>query len=113
MRYFKTSDPDDNSQGALSERVHFLKCEEEGIKIMCGITEEIYEIGKEEGREEGREEGLRLGRTEEAQKAARNMAARGTAAEVIAEIIEESVETVRQWLEKKTEPKESGLLSLP
>ena len=49
MRYFKTSDPDDNSQGALSERVHFLKCEEEGIKIMCGITEEIYEIGKEEG----------------------------------------------------------------
>ena len=109
MRYFKTSDPDDNSQGALSERVHFLKCEEEGIKIMCGITEEIYEIGKKEGREEG----LRLGRTEEAQKAARNMAARGTAAEVIAEIIEESVETVRQWLEKKTEPKESGLLSLP
>ena len=109
MRYFKTSDPDDNSQGALSERVHFLKCEEEGIKTMCGITEEIYEIGKKEGREEG----LRLGRTEEAQKAAWNMAARGTAAEVIAEIIEESVETVRQWLEKKTEPKESGLLSLP
>ena len=109
MRYFKTSDPDDNSQGALSERVHFLKCEEEGIKIMCGITEEIYEIGKKEGREEG----LRLGRTEEAQKAAWNMAARGTAAEVIAEIIEESVETVRQWLEKKAEPKESGLLSPP
>ena len=51
MRYFKTSDPDDLSQGALSDRVHFLKCEEEGIKLMCKVTEEIYEIGKEEGRE--------------------------------------------------------------
>ena len=104
MRYFKTSDPDDLSQGALSDRVHFLKCEEEGIKLMCKVTEEIYEIG--------REEGLRLGKTEEARKAARNMAERGFGAEMIAEIIEESAETVRQWLEKKAEQNTSALLPL-
>ena len=104
MRYFKTSDPDDLSQGALSDRVHFLKCEEEGIKLMCKVTEEIYEIG--------REEGLRLGKTEEARRAARNMAERGFGAEMIAEIIEESVETVRQWLGKNTELKKSGQISL-
>lgn len=108
MRYFKTSDPDDLSQGALSDRVHFLKCEEEGIKLMCKVTEEIYEIGKEEGREEG----LRLGKTEEARKAARNMAERGFGAEMIAEIIEESAETVRQWLDKKAEQNTSALLPL-
>ena len=116
MRYFKTSDPEDKSQGALSERVHFLKCEKEGIEFMCEITEEIYEIGKnegrKEGREEGREEGILLGKTETAKKTARNMAERGAAAEVIAEIIEESVETVRQWLGKNTEPKKSDLVSL-
>ena len=104
MRYFKMSDPDDLSQGALSDRVHFLKCEEEGIKLMCKVTEEIYEIG--------REEGLRLGKTEEARKAARNMAERGFGAEMIAEIIEESAETVRQWLEKKAEQNTSALLPL-
>ena len=108
MRYFKTSDPEDQSQGALSDRVHFLKCEEEGIKLMCKVTEEIYEIGKEEGREEG----LRLGKTEEARRAARNMAERGFGAEMIAEIIEESAETVRQWLDKKAEQNTSALLPL-
>ena len=112
MRYFKTSDPEDQSQGALSDRVHFLKCEEEGVRILCEITEEIYEIGKKAGREEGREEGMLLGKTEEARKMARNMAERGFGAEVIAEIIEESAETVRQWLEKKTEQSTSTLLPL-
>ena len=87
------SDPDDLSQGALSDRVHFLKCEEEGIKLMCKVTEEIYEIG--------REEGLRLGKTEEARKAARNMAERGFGAEMIAEIIEESAEPCGSGLKRK------------
>ena len=30
MKYFKTTDPEDMSQGDLSSRVHFLKCEEGG-----------------------------------------------------------------------------------
>ena len=51
MRYFKISDPEDKSQGALSERVHFLKCEKEGIEVMCEITEEIYEIGEKRRKE--------------------------------------------------------------
>lgn len=45
MRYFKTADPDDMSQGDLSKRVHFLKCEEGGYEIMC----EGWEIGRTEG----------------------------------------------------------------
>lgn len=54
MKYFKTADPDDKSQGALSDRVHFLKCEEGGMKIMCEIAEKIFAEGREEGREEKR-----------------------------------------------------------
>ena len=34
MKYFKTGDPYDMSQGALSKRVHYLKCEEGGIDYM-------------------------------------------------------------------------------
>ena len=37
MEYFKTADPDDMSQGALSRRVHFLKCEE-GILQQAQVT---------------------------------------------------------------------------
>lgn len=51
MKYFKTADPYDNSQGDLSKRVHFLKCEKEGIAIMCKVTDELIEIGKEMGEE--------------------------------------------------------------
>ena len=51
MKYFKTADPNDNSQGDLSRRVRFLKCEEEGKKIMCKVTDELIEIGKEIGEE--------------------------------------------------------------
>ena len=54
MKYFKTADPDDKSQGALSDRVHFLKCEEGGMKIMCEIAEKIFAEGRE--KEEKKEE---------------------------------------------------------
>ena len=47
MKYFKIADPNDSSQGDLSKRVHFLKCEEEGKKIMCKVTDELIEIGEE------------------------------------------------------------------
>ena len=52
MQYFKTSDPDDMSQGALSRRVRYLKREEGGIKEMCEYSERIFNGGKEEGRKE-------------------------------------------------------------
>ena len=43
MKYFKTADPFDDSEGELSNRVRFLKTEEGGIEIMCEIMEKIRE----------------------------------------------------------------------
>ena len=40
MKYFKTADPFDDSEGELSKRVRFLKTEEGGIEIMCEIMED-------------------------------------------------------------------------
>ena len=64
MRYFKTCDPEDMSQGALSRRVHYLKREEGGISEMCEYSERIYNGGKEEGIKIGRLEGHREERRE-------------------------------------------------
>lgn len=49
MRYFMSADPDDESHGALSRRVHFLKREKEGEDIMCKISESFIQEGKREG----------------------------------------------------------------
>ena len=64
MQYFKTADPEDRRYGALSERVHYLKCEEGGKREMCEISEQIFMEGKVEGRAEGRMEGKAEGREE-------------------------------------------------
>ncbi|MCD8121427.1 MAG: PD-(D/E)XK nuclease family transposase [Clostridiales bacterium] len=53
MKYFKTADPDDMSQGALSRRVRYLKREKGGYQLMCEAAEELINWGREEGREEG------------------------------------------------------------
>ena len=79
MKYFKKADPADMSQGDLSRRIHFLKCEEGGFKVMCQITEELVQEGKKE--------------------AAFNLAKRGIEMEAIAEIVNESVSLVKQWLD--------------
>lgn len=52
MDYFKTADPEDMSQGDLSARIHFLKCEEGGYPEMCEVSEKIYNEGKIEGKKE-------------------------------------------------------------
>lgn len=54
MRFFKKADPYDDSQGELSKRIHFLKCEEGGRKTMCEITEQFFQEGRTEGRAEER-----------------------------------------------------------
>ncbi len=54
MKYFLTADPEDMSQGALSERVRYLKKEEGGQRIMCEVMDRIREEGRKEGREEER-----------------------------------------------------------
>ena len=64
MQYFKTSDPNDMSQGALSRRVRYLKREEGGIKEMCEYSERIFNGGKEEGRREERQAMIRSMKTQ-------------------------------------------------
>ncbi len=61
MKYFKTADPKDMSQGALSKRVHFLKCEEGGLKIMCDITEGFVREGMKQGMKKGKNEERKAG----------------------------------------------------
>ena len=108
MEYFKTSDPSDMSQGALSERVHFLKCEEGGQSIMCEVSDRIYQEGKAEGIQLGKAEGIQLGKVEgiqEGKKEGKKEAAIGFAAigideAKIAKALEVTVEQVRAWLQK-------------
>lgn len=90
MRYFRTADPLDDSEGALSKRVRFLKTEEGGREIMCEIMEKI--------REEGRKEGRKSGFLESSRKTALNLDRMGMPEETIARAVEEDVTVVRQWL---------------
>lgn len=66
LRYFRHSDPlyKTNNFPGIVERVRFFKRKEEGVTIMCEITDRIRREGKEEGWEEGRKEGRILGRLE-------------------------------------------------
>ena len=110
MKYFKTADPFDDSEGELSKQVRFLKTEEGGIEIMCEIMERIREEGKIEGRREGIREGIRegkksglregrkSGRLESSRKAAVNLDQMGMPPETIARAVEEDVTVVKQWL---------------
>lgn len=116
MNYFKTADPMDMSQGDLSKRIHFLKCEEGGYDIMCAITDEILENGKKLGRSEGLREGRRKGRregriegkiqgkiegkVEQAKVTSLNLAKMGMPFEKIAEAVNNDIEVVRKWIEE-------------
>ena len=94
MDYFKTADPDDMEHGELSQRVHFLKCDEGGLSEMCEVTERIYKMGREDGRDEGRAEG----REEEKQATARNLFKLGIPVETIAKAVEVNINLVKEWL---------------
>lgn len=82
MNYFKTADPEDMSQGDLSARVHFLKCEDGGYTEMCEVSEKIYNEGKEEGKRE----------------TAFNMKKKGYSDAIIADILEVGINVIQQWL---------------
>ena len=45
MQYFLTADPKDMSQGALSQRVRFLKRDEKGRDRMCEVTDLFWRSG--------------------------------------------------------------------
>ena len=95
MQYFKESDPMDQSHGALSKRVHYLKCEEGGYQEMCEVAEKIYT--------EGRTEGLAEGEMKKAKETAFMLADRGMSTSDIAEIIKVSSKVVEEWLSGKFE----------
>ena len=109
MDYFKTADPTDMSQGDLSKRVQFLKCEKGGHDIMCQITDRILEEGKKAGKREGRRdgkregklEGKREGKQEQARLTVLNLAKMGVPVEKIAEIVEVNIGLVKNLVEEK------------
>ena len=100
MRYFRTSDPRDMSQGALSRRIHFLKQEEGGYQIMCDISEKWFKEGEEAGLKAGR----KAGSVSQAKKTAYNMAKAGLPVESIASFVDFSIETVARWLSEQPVP---------
>lgn len=56
MQCFLQTEVDNEKFPKLSRRVKYLKHNEEGVKCMCEISDEIRAEGREEGRAEGREE---------------------------------------------------------
>ena len=97
MQYFKTANPEDQSQGALSERVRYLKFAEGGHEEMCEITDEIFREGEAVGMTKGKAEG----KLEQAQKTAKAMHQKGFDDAMIADILQVSLEQVREWLAEK------------
>ncbi len=98
MRYFRTTDPEDQSQGALSARVRFLKIEEGGYREMEAVVEEIFQDGVRVGREEGREEGLAEGVKSERRETAFRLLARGAELDEIIYVAGASPEQAEQWI---------------
>lgn len=86
MQYFKTADPFDRRHGELSNRVHYLKCEEGGYQEMCDVTEKIYKEGKLEGKKES----------------ALRMHEKGFPDNTIADLLDVDIELVQEWLYKET-----------
>ena len=58
MQYFTTADPYDMTQGALSQQVNYYKVEQEGLRFMKSLSQQIYEDGHSSGLVTGRAEGM-------------------------------------------------------
>ena len=86
MQYFKKSDPMDQSHGALSKRVHYLKCEEGGYQEMCEVAEKIYT------------EGQTVGELNARKKTACTLKNMGMAEEDIAKAVHTDLAQVKAWL---------------
>ena len=100
MQYFKTANPENQSQGALSERVRYLKDAEGGHEEMCEITDEIFREGQANGEAIGMTKGIEKGKIEQAQKTAKAMHQKGFDDAMIADNLQVSLEQVREWLPK-------------
>ena len=84
MNYFKTADPDDDSEGELSKRVRYLKKEEGGMDIMCEVSDRIMERGRKFGEEQM------------LHKLVQKKLAKGMNIADIAEVLEETEERIRE-----------------
>ena len=84
MNYFKTADPDDDSEGELSKRVRYLKKEEGGMDIMCEVSDRIMERGRKFGEEQM------------LHKQVQKKLAKGMNIADIAEALEETEERIRE-----------------
>ena len=84
MNYFKTADPDDDSEGELSKRVRYLKKEEGGMDIMCEVSDRIMERGRKFGEEQL------------LQKQVQKKLAKGMNIADIAEALEETEERIQE-----------------
>lgn len=93
MEYFKTTDPEDASQGDLSKRVHLLKCEKGGWDEMCEVSEKWYR--------EGEAAGEARGEMKAKQETALNMKKKGYPDTTIADILEVGVATLQKWFSEK------------
>lgn len=89
MEYFKTTDPEDASQGDLSKRVHLLKCEKGGWDEMCEVSEKWYK------------EGEARGEMKKAKETAFELADMGLPVEKIAKAVKVNLETVKGWFSEK------------
>ena len=94
MKYFKTADPDDDSEDELSKRVRYLKKEEGGVEIMCEVSDRIMERGRKIGEEQGR----KIGEEKKAFSTTLNLSRMGLTPEQIAGAVDESLEQVKSWL---------------
>ena len=90
MEYFKTADPEDDSEGDLSKRVHYLKCEEGGEDVMCEISERIEKRGEQRGEQIGSEKKARM--------TAFNLFEMGMSPEQISRAVGEDISVVNRWL---------------
>lgn len=95
MKYFKTADPDDDSEGELSKRVRFLKCEEGVRDQMCELTEMIERRGEMRGEIKGEERGIKRSK----KNTSCNLFQMGMSPEQIAQAVEEEVSVVREWIQ--------------
>ena len=97
MGYFKTTDPEDASQGDLSKRVHLLKCEKGGWDEMCEVSEKWYK----EGEAAGEARGEARGEMKAKQETTIELADMGLPVEKIAKAVKVAPEMVKGWLSKK------------
>ena len=82
----------------LQKRIHYLKCEEGGIDIMCEVAERIEARGRAQGEKIGRERGEKIGREKKARITAQNLYQMGMPQEKIAQAVGEDIDRIRQWL---------------